>query len=497
MSQGDKDTGLDGAALQEQLEALLSQIKAVEPDLVPDDGASPQTAAASSSKDEAAAVDDEAGTADETTEDGAATEVESQAQSAQPQQAESPAAAEKDQDQGLDDGTGTEAASEPEMQAAAEAESRAAALEDGHEMQRETGADDDPDPIAAVDNATEAAESLEQQLDALLNEAAMDGRAAEAQTDTPAEEATFEPEASTGTDGAAADGQRDHALEESLQGLIDEALGHDPADPASGMSAEGADDGLTSQHEEEAGTESDTKREAVPEAELDAQSIIDQQVQSLLNEATGEEAETSAAVDAPAASPEGEASQDGGSPEEVEELDEQLAETAEELLAGDFASADDVLGGAQSATGDALLPESHTDAMDATIGAGTDPPPSPQHEENADLPDGSFRSPDELIGAGAAGEPEAPSSKAADEATSGEARGSTKSVQLSLKLPRLPDLSGIATILKRVPPVVLQVCRVLNQPVLQLSPQWQQIIGYAGLITLANALILLLISLLR
>lgn len=210
------------------------------------------------------------------------------------------------------------------------------------------------------------------------------------------------------------------------------------------------------------------------------------------------------------------ASEDGAM--NIDAIDQMLADGADEAVVGDFETINEVLAtdttpeAAAEPAPAATSPVAASPAAAAGVsdGAGAEGQPAGAVEEEEEI-DGSFETPSEILTAApdqVATEPVTVDASAlsADAQAVGkeldeqpelkagkQARGNTaakgdpaavaadsKPLKISGLVAKLP---AILAAIKGLPGAVQQVCMMINRPLLGLSPQARDMVGYAGLIT--------------
>jgi len=205
--------------------------------------------------------------------------------------------------------------------------------------------------------------------------------------------------------------------------------------------------------------------------------------------------------------------------EAVKDLDSILADSADDAVAGDYETIEQVLAEEQAAT---AAPAAQTDTT-------TPEAAFPAEPDDDELPEGMFEAPEQIqagkdprppevaepVAAPAGGgdftaraedvakelaeqpeslppEPEAPPVTPTPKPTPtpGVRRGSRSRSIAAAVGSRLVGVAG------RTPEVALQVCTTINKPVRKLPAEWQNTVGYVGLLTLFNATLILIYGLL-
>lgn len=181
------------------------------------------------------------------------------------------------------------------------------------------------------------------------------------------------------------------------------------------------------------------------------------------------------------------------------QIDQALAKAADEAVAGEFETIDDVMGGQAPAA--ARASPTAAPALDVRG-------PSKGLDDESELA-GDFASPDDLLGEkkdaalaaaaqAASAKPEAepaihmrlPTAAPEPEAA---AEGDASAKHFGLLWPILGPLSVIADGLT---PALFGLCRALNVPAQRLSPEMRSVVGYVALITIFNATCLIVYGLL-
>ena len=345
------------------------------------------------------------------------------------------------------------------------------------------------DPEPAVD-ATEAEESLADQVQELLDQDQAAEDSAEALV--PPAQAVDQPagdEVESGTDplGVQIDQLLDMAKEQEADQSEDLPATPSPNEVISDASA--AD---------------------VPQAEPSRD--VPAQSKPLIKTVKAEAAAQPAPADAGA-------SEGKSDSEAVKDLDSILADSADDAVAGDYDTIEQVLAEEQTATS---APAAQTDTTTAEAPVAGEP-------DDEELPEGMFETPEHIqagedAGSAEAAEPVAapvgggdftaraedvakelaeqpesmpqgselpPVTPSAEPSPTPGARGGSRARSIAAAIgSRLVGVAG------RTPDVALRVCTTINKPVRLLPADWQNTVGYVGLLTLLNATMLLVYGLL-
>jgi len=349
--------------------------------------------------------------------------------------------------------------------------------------------DKSPQPAAAD---TDQALDLEQELNALLGqiESANAGEAP----------------AGGGDNGGAPPGAGEEAWEEAgneddeLDRQIDRVIAGDGSDqtepPPVTDDAAGHAGADADQHTDQPlDGDFDTAEQAISRSD----DPLADQIQELLDEAKAKSPPEAPAADAPAqdASPEGSDGSDGSA---IDDLDQMLAEGAEGAVGGEFESFDEVMG-----TADPAGTPSASDAKPAGAPAAGHASADAElaiDDEDAFAPPEQVLAEESASAAPAAPEPRGASAKdvareldqqpepvAATQAPAAPEREPAQE-PASDKTPR--DWNRL---LQLVVACLRRICARVNRPLGQFPPEIRNTIGYVGLATLANAVVLILYSL--
>ena len=371
--------------------------------------------------------------------------------------------------------------------------------------------------MADEEQTQKAAEKpdVEAQLDALL------GRIEEEQTgendaDTATAVSSSPKEAPAGTDDPEPAVEAVEA-EDSLADQVQELLDQDRA----------AEDSAAEElvppsqaHDQKTGAEADSDTDP-----------LGVQIDQLLDMAREQEGDQSA--DLPATAPEAVEAETAGQPspaearpsegktdsETVKDLDRILADSADDAVAGDYDTIEQVLAEEQTATS---APAAQTDTTTAEA-------PFAGESDDENLPEGMFETPEQIqagadskpakaaepiaapVGGGdftagaedvarelaeqpesmpqeAEPEPVAASAKASPSPATGDgSRGRSIAAALG---------SRVVGVAGRTPDLALRVCTTINKPVRRLPAEWQNTVGYIGLLTFFNATVIMVYKLL-
>jgi hypothetical protein len=190
------------------------------------------------------------------------------------------------------------------------------------------------------------------------------------------------------------------------------------------------------------------------------------------------------AVEPPAAAPAPTAAAAPAQPEvvDIKQIDALIAQSADDAVAGDFETIDDVLktqGGAGSAKPAAAA--GHDEHADAAAPAG---------EDDADAIEGDFSTPEQLIGGATAtdvaAELDADAKGSGKRATRSAAAAPAAAEPAQVQEQKAARAARRALLLAMFIARLRQTCAKLNGPMQRVSPETRNLVGLIGLLTLFN-----------